>query len=288
MVAQLLIMGLGAMGRRMAQRLLEAKYPVIVWNRSAAPAEELCSRGATRAHLPREAAEQAQVVISMVTDDEASRSVWADPATGALGGLRAGSIALECSTLTPAWAAELAALVQGRGAAFLDAPVVGSRPQAEAGQLIYLVGGEQEALARVKEVLGAMGGAIHHLGPVGAGARMKLAVNALFGIQVAVLGELLGGLRRSGVEVARAFEVLGSLPVCSPALKGAGGLMVARRFEPLFPIHLVEKDFRYALRAAQEVGAQLPLVAQAHEVFSRARQQGHGEENITAVARLFD
>lgn len=282
------VLGLGAMGRRMAQRLLEARYHVVVWNRSAPPAEELRARGATLARLPREAAEQAEVVISMLTDDEASRSVWADPTTGALGGLRAGSVALECSTVTPAWATELAALVHGRGAAFLDAPVVGSRPQAEAGQLIYLVGGEQETLARVKELLGAMGGAIHHLGPVGAGARMKLAVNALFGIQVAALGELLGSLRRSGVEVARACEVLGSLPVCSPALKGAGALMLARRFEPLFPIHLVEKDFRYALRAAEEVGAALPLVSQAHEVFSRARQQGHGQENITAVARLFD
>src|SRR5690606_29156751 len=137
-----------------------------------------------------------------------------------------GSIAIESSTLTPAWVRELAQHIDQRGAAFLDAPVVGSRPQAEAGSLVYLVGGSHDVFERVQPVLAAMGGAFHHLGPIGAGTTMKLAVNAYLGIQVAALGEVLGFASKGGLAYERAAEVLTGLAVMSPALKGVGGQMV--------------------------------------------------------------
>jgi 3-hydroxyisobutyrate dehydrogenase len=117
---------------------------------------------------------------------------------------------------------------------------------------------------------------------------MKLLVNALFGIQVVALGELTGLAARSGLEVTRLLQVLPELAVTSPALKGALGLVSARNFEPLFPLALVEKDFKYAVNQAEGVGALTPLTRQALDVFGRACKEGYGAENITAVTKLFE
>lgn len=282
------VLGLGAMGVRMAKKLLETGHDVVVYNRTGERARALEAEGATRAESPREAAARSEFVISMVTDDDASRAVWLDANTGAIGGLREGAVAIESSTLTPAWVRELADTAAARGAGFLDAPVVGSRPQAEAGQLIYCVGGAAETLAKAREALSAMGAAIHHIGPVGAGIAMKLAVNALFGIQVAALGEMLGMVGKSGIDVKQAVAVLGTLPTTSPALKAVAGQMTARSYAPLFPIHLVEKDFRYITEAAAQVNARVPTSAAVREVYARALREGYGDDNISGIAQLFD
>lgn len=281
------ILGLGAMGSRMAASLLKAGYQVTVWNRSATKAEALQALGARLAHTPREAAAQAEVVISMLRDDPASRRVWLDSHDGALVGMAAGSIAIESSTLTPAWVRELAQAAALRGVDFLDAPVAGSRPQAEAAQLIYLVGGSAEVLQRAGPVFNSTGGAIHHAGPVGSGAIVKLMVNALFGIQVAAMAELLGLATRAGLDASKALEIMGSTPVASPAAKMAGQGMLARNFAPMFPVELVEKDFGYALAAASDAGCALPLTHSTQAVLREALVKGLGEQNLTAVAQLY-
>jgi 3-hydroxyisobutyrate dehydrogenase len=190
----------------------------------------------------------------MVTDDQASQTVWTQLETGALWGLTTGKIAIASSTLTVAWTRALAAQVAKRGATFLDAPVLGSRPQAEAGKLIYLVG----VLAQLQLILSKLGGAIHHVGPIGQGMAMKLAVNTLFGIQVAALAEAVGSLQQKGIAIDTALDCLGTLPITSPAAKGAGALMAKNVHAPLFPIALVAKDFRYGIETAQAAGAQYP------------------------------
>ncbi|WP_425146063.1 NAD(P)-dependent oxidoreductase [Deinococcus sp.] len=281
------VLGLGAMGSRMAQNLLRAGHEVVVYNRSPEAAASLEAAGATRAATPRAAAEGADIVVSMVTDDSASRGVWLDEEAGALHGLGAGTLAIESSTLTPGWMLELKGWIEARGAALLDAPVVGSRPQAEAGQLIYLLGGPASSVERARPVLEVMGGTLHHVGEVGQGTALKLAVNALFAVQVAAVGELLGFLHRSGLPEARAAEVLGSLPVTSPAANGALAQIVARTYAPLFPIQLAEKDLTYVLDAAKGVGADLPTSAAVHDVFQRAVQAGYGADQISGVAQLF-
>ncbi|WP_437969484.1 NAD(P)-dependent oxidoreductase [Sorangium sp. So ce260] len=281
------IIGLGAMGSRMASRLLDAGYGLTVHNRSAARAEPLVARGARCAASAREAAAGADVVISVVTDDEASRAVWLDPARGALGGLATGAMAIESSTLTLGWVRELSAHIERHGARFLDAPVVGSRPQADAGQLVHLVGGAPETVDAARDLLGAMGATLRHVGLAGSGTAMKLAVNALFSIQVAALAELLGVLRGAGVDRAHALELLGPLPVTSPGLKGAGALIGADRHEPMFPVDLVAKDLRYALAVAQGMGVSLPTTEAVHRVYVEAQSAGYGDQNITAVSRLY-
>lgn len=282
------MLGCGAMGSRIAQNLLTADYPVTIYNRTAAKVQSSIDRGAIYAQTPQQAVAQADIIISMTTDDRASRSVWLDPDTGAVNGLRAGAIAIESSTLTVDWTQELAAAIERRGAAFLDVPVVGSRPQAEAGKLIYLAGGSAEVLERVRPVLLAAGGAaVHHIGAVGRGMAMKLAVNALFGIQIAALAETLGMLDRQGIPPAQAMACLGELPVTSLAAKVAGGLMVANNHAPMFPIELVAKDFRYVMQTAQAENAAMPTASAIHHIYQEAIATGYGSDNITGVARLF-
>lgn len=282
------VMGLGAMGSRIAQNLLKAGHDVVVYNRTAARAASLVALGATLAPSPRAAAEQSAVVIALVTDDLASRQLWLAEETGALNGLTSAAVAVEMSTLTVSWVQELAAAVAEQGAQFLEAPVVGSRPQAERGQLIALVGGQPTLLDQVRPVLtAAVASRSHHLGSVGQGTAMKLAVNTLFGVQVAALGELLGLLAQAGIAPAQAIACLGELPVLSPAAAGAGGLMVAQNHAPLFPIDLVAKDFTYVAQLAQHLDAPLPVGEAVAALYQSAIATGYGGDNITGVARLF-
>jgi 3-hydroxyisobutyrate dehydrogenase len=269
----------------MASRLLQAGHTLTVWNRDANKAAPLVAQGARLAPTPRAAAEDAEVVIAMLRDDDVSRQVWTDAENGALSGLQPGCVAVECSTLTPAWVCQLAAQLQARGAGWVDAPVAGSRPQAEAGQLIFLAGGATDDIAALTPLLLTMGSAVHHAGPVGAGAVLKLAVNALLGVQAAAVAELFGLLQRHGLDVARASEILAQTPVISPAMKAASTNMLAGNFAPLFPTGLMEKDLGYVLASSK---GQLPLVAACHAVLVQAMQQGYATDNYTSLIRLYD
>ncbi|MEQ9322479.1 MAG: NAD(P)-dependent oxidoreductase [Polyangiaceae bacterium] len=278
-------LGLGAMGRRMARRLLDAGHAVTVYNRTRAATEPLVAAGARGTEEPREAVDGAHVVVACVRDDEAARSVWLDEARGAARGLGRDTIVIESSTLTPACARELGAAIGAER--FLEAPVVGSRPQAEAGQLVHLVGGQAATVERAREVLSALGARVHHVGAIGQAATMKLVVNSLFGIQIAALAETLGLAERSGIAVASALEVLGALPITSPAMAAIGSAITREAWAPLFPIELVAKDFGYALAAAEAVGAKVPTVDAVAAVYEAAAAEGLAQENIHAVAKRY-
>lgn len=223
----------------------------------------------------------------MARDDEASRAIWLDPEVGALAGLPNSSVAIESSTVSVAWINQLAERCRQDQIAFLEAPVAGSRPQAEAAQLIYVVGGEAEVMARAEPLLKTLGGTLHHAGAVGNGAAIKLAVNTLFSVQLATLAELIGLLKECDLDVSQAIQILSSTPVCSPAAKTAAGAMLARTFAPLFPIELVEKDLSYLIDAAENKGRTVPIAEVTRTVFATAIAQGYGDDTITAVACLY-
>lgn len=277
-------LGLGAMGSRMATRLISAGYDVTVWNRSPDRVTPLVAAGGGTAETPGAAVEGADVVLAMLRDDTASGEVWLDPRNGAFEKLRPGTIVIECSTLSLSFVRRLEEEATARGLRFLDAPVAGSRPQAEAGQLVFMVGGGADTLAEVHLVLAAMGGSIHHAGAAGAGATVKLAVNALLGTQVAAAAELVGLIDEAGIDTARAFEIIGETPVASPALKGAAGSMLAGAFAPMFPVDLVEKDLGYVEAAAAQT---TPLTSATRAVMQRAMAAGLSEENLTGIVRLY-
>lgn len=274
------------MGSRMAASLLAAGFNVSIWNRDPAKAAPLTEKGATLAATPQAAAKHADIVISMVRDDEASAYVWHDARVGALAAMTEGATAIESSTLSLAATRALSRAMAERGVQFLDAPVIGSRPQAEARQLIHLVGGDAQALHKAEPALKAIGAAIHHVGPSGAGMAMKLAVNALFATQVAAAAEMLRLLERTGVSMKQAAEIIGATPVASPSAKGAMASMAAANFAPLFPVSLAAKDLAYAGRAAHDNGVQTPVTDTVSRVFDRANQAALGAEHLTAIVKL--
>jgi len=281
------VLGLGAMGSRMALKLLQAGHRLVVWNRTPNAAAALVAAGARQAHTPKDAAANAEFVIAMLSDDDASHTVWLDAENGALSGLRSDALAIESSTLSPHWVRELGQIAAGKGRTLIEAPVSGSRPQAEAAQLVYLVGGDQEACRRAEPILKLMGSAIHHLGPLGNGALTKLATNALLGIQVTALAELIGMLKHSGADAARVFNAVSATAVWSPAATRIASSMLSGDFSVQFPVELMAKDFRYALSAAGAPDA-APVMAAAQKVFLDAISKGYGEDNMTSVARLYD
>lgn len=281
------LLGLGAMGSRMAPHWLAAGFPLVVTNRTRSRADALVEQGARWADTPALAAASADVVVACVTDDEASRTLWLHPESGALAGMRSGALAIESSTLTTAWVTELAGALQREGMRFLDAPVAGSRPQAEAAALIHLVGGADDDVREARTVLDPVGGAFHHLGPIGAGAAMKLAVNAYFGVQVAAMAELVGLLVAEGLDRNASLQALGAMPITSPALAGMSKAMAARHYAPLFPIDLVAKDLRYAVSTAAAHEAPLPLTDAARQSFVRAQELGFGGDNIHGVIQVY-
>lgn len=277
------VLGLGAMGSRMAAKLIDAGHEVTVWNRSQA---HPTPQGATRAASPADAAAGASLVISMLRDDAASQAVWLGEG-GALASLPENAVGIECSTLSMPFVSELGEVFAKAGRAFLDAPLAGSRPQAEAGQLIFFVGGDPQALETARPALEAMGAAVHHAGAAGAGALVKLMVNALFGAQLALLGEVIGMARRSGHDVARAVEILGATPVASPAAKLSAGAMLGEAFPPAFPIDLVEKDFGLLAASAAALGASVPLGEATRAIYAAAKGEGYGEDNITGIVQRY-
>ena len=286
-MAKIAFLGLGAMGSRMAANLIRAGHSVTVWNRDAAKANPLAHAGAAIGGSPKAAAEGADFVFSMVTDDDAARSVWLDQGGGAVNGLKAGALALECSTVTPGWVRELGAAIGSVKASLLDAPVAGSRPQAEAGQLVFILGGETEAVARARPLLEPLAANILHVGALGQGALLKLAVNALFAAQLESIAELLGLLGRNGFEPVQAADFLANFPIVAPPLAGAAKMMAVKSTAPLFTIDLIEKDLRYLVEAATASGAELPGTANVRAIFRRGQDQGLGQSNVSGLAALF-
>jgi 3-hydroxyisobutyrate dehydrogenase len=276
-------LGLGTMGAGMARRLLGAGFHVTGWNRRADRAAPLRDAGAAIAASPGEAAADADVVISMVADDAASLAVWASDG-GALASARRGTVLIESSTLSPAWIEDLATLAAARGCPLLDAPVTGSKPQAAAGEMVFLVGGDAAVLDRVRPVLKPMSRDIVHLGPVGSGARMKLVNNFLSGTQTAALAEALAFADACGLNRDAAMSVVFNGAPASPVVKTVGARMLARDYDVNFLLSLMRKDMTYAAAEAQRHGVTLTFAEAARDLYDAAIEKGYGDKDFAAVA----
>lgn len=282
------VLGLGAMGSRLAVNYAAAGHDVTVWNRTAPVAERLAvDHGLATAATPRAAASGADVVVSMVAEDEAASDVWLDADTGALDGMHERAIAIESSTLTPAAARRLGAAAEAAGIRFVEAPVVGSRPQADAGALLYLLGGDAATIDEVRAIIDVNAGKTVHVGGIGAAATMKLAVNGLFAAQVAAYAEIVGFLERSEVDTGRAIDTLTALPITSPGLQRILGLVRERDYAPNFPVRLVAKDLRYLTVTADELGAAAPIMGAARSVFERGADGEERDLDIAGIARRY-
>ena len=280
------LLGLGTMGGGMAGRLLSGGFPLAVYNRSRERAASLASAGAQVASSPAEAATGADVIISMVADDRASREVLLGD-NGALAAAKRGAVLIECSTLSVGWVKELAAAVGRQGCDFLDAPVTGTKPHAASGELLFMVGGDAGVLDRVRPVLAVMARDVIHLGPVGSGATMKLINNFICGVQAASFAEGFAMIRASGLDSARAISIL---------TDGAPGSMIVKRVatrvgsadgDVNFRLRLMAKDLGYAVSEASSEGIDLRTASSALQVFQQAIAHGHGDEDFSAITKAF-
>src|ERR1039457_1929273 len=191
------LIGLGLMGRPMAANLLKAGHDLTVWNRTASRGDELVAQGAKRGASPRDVAATCEVTLTIVGDPPALESVlWGE--AGVFSGLRKGCALIESSTVSPGLEKRAAAAAAALGADFLEAPVTGGTWGAEKGELVFMVGGEESTLKRLEPVIGVMGKRWFHLGPVGAGQTVKLAMNLLLDLEVEALAEALALVTRAG------------------------------------------------------------------------------------------
>lgn len=282
MTAVLGFVGLGAMGGRMAKRLLDARHPVVGYNRTRAKAQWLADAGMRLAASPREVAEAAEVVFSMVTDTAALDAVARGP-DGILTGLGPGSVLVEMSTVSPAATRALGVEVTARRAHMLDAPVSGSVATLEAGQLSFIVGGEAPVLERVRPYLLAIGPTITHVGPLGLAVTMKIATNLGLAVQMLAFSEAVLLAEKSGIARERAVETLLRSVVASPMVKYRGPFVLGMPAEAWFDVGMMQKDLRLALELGRATGVALPSAALSHELLTAARGLGLDQYDFAVV-----
>jgi 3-hydroxyisobutyrate dehydrogenase-like beta-hydroxyacid dehydrogenase len=276
--------GIGRMGLAMARNLLGAGFPLVVWNRTADRCAPLVDSGA-RAVAEPAALAAADVVVTMVSDGQAARSVLVE--SGLLESLQRGSVVLEMSTIGPTAVAELAAEALRHDVHLLDAPVSGSVSVAEAGQLFAMVGGDRDAYELVTPVLDAMTKGHLLLGPSGAGAAMKVAVNSMIAVTNESIAETLALAERFGIERERAYDVLAGGALASPFLLYKRGAFVCPDTEPVaFTTALMRKDIALAQDLASRLGVRIPAAAAAAAVLEEALGSGLVDADMASVISL--
>ena len=266
--------GLGRMGVPMALRLLDAGHELRAWNRTPGKAGPLVDAGATEAASPAEAAAGADVVVTMLADPAAVEDVVLGASLGA------GTTLIEMSTIGPDAVRALAARLP-EGVDMLDAPVLGSIPQATEGTLKIFVGGDEAVFERCRPVLEAMG-TPRHLGPLGAGAAMKLVANSTLGALMTGLAEALALADGLGLEEADVLDILSESPIGVTA-KGKRPLIESGVYKPNFTLALAAKDLRLVIDAAEAAGVELRVAAAARSWLERADEHGLGDLDYSAV-----
>lgn len=276
--------GLGTMGAAMAANLARAGFPVVAWNRTPGRAPELAELGITVAETAGAVAAGSDIVVVCVSDTPDVEAVIFGP-DGIVEGAREGTLIVDCSTIAPSGSWDFAARLRERGIAMVDAPVSGGSEGAQKATLTIFVGGEAPDVERARPVLAAMGRTITHVGPIGAGQAVK-AVN-----QVILAGTYLGVAEgivlaiRAGLDVEQVVEALGGGAAQSWVLANRSARMLANDYPLGFKVGLHRKDLGIALELAGQLGAVLPVSALAAQLESGLIAQGHGDDDMSALAR---
>ena len=284
------LIGLGLMGRPMGMNLLKAGHKLTVWNRTPERANELVAAGAVLAKTPYAVAEASEFLLTIVSDPPALESVlWGHEGKndGALAGLRAGSIYVDSSTISPSLVGRIAAACRQRGVAFLDAPVTGGDWGAREGNLVFMIGGDEETLRHAEPILGVMGKKWFHLGPSGAGQTVKLAMNAILALEVGAMAEALALVTRAGLKGEQLVEVMQASMARSGVLDVKSPLMLKGDYKPSFPLRLMHKDLGLALDLANQLGVSLPATAAAREVYNYVKGEAKEDVDYSAVMRFW-
>jgi 3-hydroxyisobutyrate dehydrogenase-like beta-hydroxyacid dehydrogenase len=283
-VAELGFIGLGTMGGRMAKRLMDAGHTVTGYNRTKTKARWLLNAGMAWGESPRAVVEASDVIFSMVTNTAALEAITQGP-DGVLAGLRPGKLYVDMSTVSPSASRALAGRVAETGARMLDAPVSGSPVTLEQGALSIMVGGDADAVERVRPILQDIGPKVTHVGANGLAITMKIAVNLSLAVQFLAFSEGLLLAEKSGIARETALEVLLHSVVASPSLKYRGPFVLDMPDEAWFDVNMMQKDMLLALELGRDVDVPLPTVAITNEWLTTARALGLADKDF---AILFD
>jgi 3-hydroxyisobutyrate dehydrogenase-like beta-hydroxyacid dehydrogenase len=284
-MANLGYIGLGAMGGRMAARLLDKGHSVTGYNRTRSKAQWLIDRGMTWADSPREVAEAAETVFVMVTDSAALEAVALGP-DGFVAGLAPGRTVIDMSTISPAVSREIAAQVRQAGGDMVDAPVSGSVATLEQGKLSMMVGGDAATFERVKPLLEDVGPKVTHVGGNGLAVSMKIAVNLSLAVQMLAFSEGVLLAEKSGIARRTAVEVLTNSVVASPMIQYRGPFVLGLPDEVWFSVNMMQKDVSLALEMGRELSVPLPTTAVTNEFLTAARGAGLSEKDFAALFHL--
>lgn len=279
--------GLGIMGKPMSKRLLDAGYPLVVYNRSRAPMEELAALGAQTGTSPKDVAAQSDVVITMLPDSPDVEAVALGP-NGIMEGIRPGSIYVDMSTISPKVAVHIAEVGKQKEVRVLDAPVSGGDVGAQQGTLSIMVGGDEATFQEVLPIFQVMGKNITLCGGPGAGQTVKACNQILVGVTIAGVAEALVLGAKAGVDPAKIVQVLGAGLARCGILENRGQRIVQRDFTPGFRCRLHYKDMRIAMAAGQDYGVPFMVTPLVHEMFKRMVVSGQGELDHSGLIRVIE
>jgi 3-hydroxyisobutyrate dehydrogenase-like beta-hydroxyacid dehydrogenase len=278
--------GLGNMGSRIAQRLLDHGYQVGVYDRNRAQTEAVAAHGGIAAKSVLELAGTSDVVLSCLTNDEAVQNVYSGP-EGVFAGAKPGTVVLEMSTIAPESSRELHKLGARSGVEVLDVAISGSTPAAEAGTVTLLAGGSRELFEAAEPMFQAVAKQYFLLGGPGSGTAMKLVVNSLLGVGMQAIAEAVVLGEKSGLNRGRLLEVLSKTAVIAPAHMGKLARVAANDYSPQFPLRLMHKDFQLILEAAAQVRVTMPATEAAFRVNSDELAH-NAEEDFSAVLKRME
>ena len=280
------LVGLGRMGAAISQRLTERGCEVVAWDRNAKARETQAKRGLRIADSPRAVASEADVVLSIITEDKGVRQVFAGP-DGFLTADVNGKLFIEMSTLQPMTHRELAPLVKAKGASLVDSPVMGSIPTVREGKLLALLGGEAADVEHARQVLDHLTRRIVHIGPNGAGCAMKLAVNLGMAVYLQSLAEAISLGQSEGLKLDQMLEIFAEAPTASPWLKGKTGVLKGEPGDITLDIRTMRKDVMSAIATGARNGVAMPATSGTLASLSAAVAGGWGEKDLAEVPRYF-
>jgi 3-hydroxyisobutyrate dehydrogenase-like beta-hydroxyacid dehydrogenase len=281
-MAELGYVGLGVMGSSVTRRLLAAGHTVHVWNRTREKAEPLLEVGAQWADSPREVAERAEIVFTMVTNTAAVRAVF-EGDDGILAGLTPGKIYVDMSTASPANSRALAEQVEAAGAQMLDAPVSGTSITVDQGKASLMVGGDTDAFERAKPILEAIGPKVFHMGGNGTAVGLKIAINLSLAVQMLAFSEGVLLAEKSGIDRERVVEAMLASVIASPMVAYRGPLVLGHPDEVWFDCHMMQKDMNLALEMGRELEVPLPTTAVTNEFLTAANGMGIGDKDFAVI-----
>ena len=275
-------LGIGIMGRAMAENMLKAGLDLTVWNRSQEKCLPLVDMGASLASTPAAAVAACDITFAMVSDPEAARKLCLGK-DGALEGISTGKGYIDVSTVDDTTSKELHQVISAKGGRFLEAPVTGSKKPAEDGQLVFLCAGDRSLYEDAGEALAVMGKKSFFFPEVGQGARMKLVNNLVMGTMLVAISEGLSLADRLGLNSTEVLEVFSQGVVNAPLLQAKGPLMVSGNFTPAFPLKHMQKDMRLAIELGEQLGQKLACSIGANAAYLDALQGGNGDLDFSVV-----